>query len=137
MLNKIFKNNRVIAIAFMTVFTTGVSLPVSAGGEKPAVPVEMKFNGLVNNQPVFEMKFSGSAEQNQFTISIRDEYGNVLYRENIKGETFSKKFLLNTDEIEDNTLVFEVFCSQTKQQVSFEVNRHERFVQDIAIHQVQ
>lgn len=137
MLNKIFKNNRVIAIAFLTVFTTGVSLAAHAGGEKPVVPVEMKFAGLVNQHPVFEMKFSGNAEQNQFTISIRDEYGNVLYRENIKGETFSKKFMLNTDEIEDNTLIFEVFCNKTKKQVSFEVNRHERFVQDIAINEVQ
>lgn len=136
-MNRIFKNNRLIAIAFFTVFTTGVAAAAPVGDKTPVVPVEMKYAGLLNNQPVFELNFSGNPEQNQFTIIIRDEYGNSLYRENIKGEVFSKKFLLNTDEIEDNTLVFEVFCSNTREQVAFKVNREQRFVHEVTITSVK
>ncbi len=35
-------------------------------------------------------------------IIIRDDVGNSLYRENIKGEIFSKNFLVNTEEMGDD-----------------------------------
>ena len=82
-----------------------------AGEKNPTVPIEMKFAGMIKNQPMFQLNFAGNSLQDEFTISITDEYGNSLYRENIKGENFTKKFLLNTDEIADNTLRFEIFCN--------------------------
>jgi hypothetical protein len=132
-MKKIFKNNRLIAIAFLTVFTTGLSSAAIAGDKNPPVPVQLKFAGMIQQQPLFQLSFYGNETQNEFTITIKDEYGNSLYRENFKGEVFSKKFLLNTDEIEDNTLLFEVYCAKTKQLVTYEVNPNTRFVQDIAI----
>ncbi|MGB3088335.1 MAG: hypothetical protein WBB20_00095, partial [Chitinophagaceae bacterium] len=74
---------------------------------------------------------------NEFTISITDEYGNSLYREKIKGEVFSKKFLLNTDEIEDNTLRFEIFCNSTKKSVVYEINPQSRYVQNLTFTEVK
>jgi len=136
-MKKIFKNNRLIAIAFMTMFTTGISSAAIAGGENPPVPVQLKFAGMIQNQPLFQLSFYGNDLQNEFTITIKDEYGNSLYRENFKGEVFSKKFLLNTDEIDDNTLLFEVYCAKTKQLVTYEVNPGTRFVQDLAITSVK
>ncbi|MBK7562752.1 MAG: hypothetical protein IPI68_14955 [Chitinophagaceae bacterium] len=84
--------------------------------KNPSVPVEMKFAGLLNNQPMFQLSFYGNAQQDEFTISIRDENGNSLYRENIKGENFTKKFLLNTDEIGDDTLLFEILSKKPVKQ---------------------
>ncbi|MCY7309166.1 MAG: hypothetical protein LH619_00170, partial [Chitinophagaceae bacterium] len=75
--------------------------------------------------------------QDEFTIIITDEGGNTLYRENIKGQNFTKKFLLNTEELGDNTVRFEVFCNNTKKSVMYEVNRNSRFVQDVAIYEMK
>lgn len=131
-MKKIFKNNRIIAIAFMTVFASAVS-PVAMANDKPILPVELIYAGKMNNQPVFQLNVTGNADQNDFTIIIRDEQGNSLYWENIKAENFSKKFLLNTDEIGDDNVQFEIISRKTKQSVKYEINRHTRTVEDIAI----
>ncbi|MBL0070261.1 MAG: hypothetical protein IPP39_17795 [Chitinophagaceae bacterium] len=136
-MKKIFSNNRLLGIAFLTVFSVAVSPAVMAGEKNPAVPVEMKFAGMIKNQPMFQLNFSGNAGQDEFTISIIDDYGNSLYREKIKGKNFYKKFLLNTDEIEDNTLWFEIFCNSTKKSVVYEINPHSRFVQGMTFTEVK
>lgn len=136
-MKKIFNNNRLIAIAFFTVFSMAASPAVNAGEKNPSVPVEMKFAGFIKNQPLFFLNFSGNAQQDEFTVSITDEYGNSLYRENIKGENFKMKFLLNTDEIEDDTLLFKVYSNKTKQSVTYEVNRNSRIVEEVAINKIK
>ncbi len=136
-MKKIFNNNRLIAIAFFTVFAVSHSPSASAADKLPAVPVELKFAGLVRNQPLFMLNFYGTPKQDEFTILVTDEYGNSLYRENIKGENFSKKFLLNTDEIGDNSLRFEIFCKKTKRSVAFEVNRNTRTIQEMVVSEVK
>ncbi len=136
-MKKIFSNNRLIAIAFFTVFSVALSPVVMAGEKNPSVPVEMKFAGMIKNLPMFQLNFSGNTAQDEFTIIIIAEHGNSLYRENIKGENFTKKFLLNTDEIEDNTLRFEIFCNKTKKSVVYEIDLHSRFVQDMILTQIK
>lgn len=136
-MKKIFNNNRFIAIAFFTVFSIAASPAVNAGDKHPSIPVEMKFAGFINNQPLFLLNFSGNAQQDEFTITINDEFGNSLYKENIKGEKFIMKFLLNTDEIEDDTLLFNVYSKKTKQSVSYEVNRNSHFVEEVVINKVK
>lgn len=129
-MKKIFNNNRLIAIAFFTVFSLATSPGVMANDKNPSVPVEMKFAGLMNNQPMFQLSFYGNAQQNEFTISITDEFGISLYRENIKGENFIKKFLLNTDEIGDDTLIFTILSKRTGKTTMYRVNRFSRLAQD-------
>lgn len=136
-MKKIFSNNRLIAVAFFTVFSVAMSPSVMAGGVKPAVPVELRFAGLVNEQPLFQLVFTGSPEQDDFTVSVTDEFGYTLYKENIKGENFTKKFLLNTDEIGDSTLRFEIYCNKTKKSVAYDVNRNTRLVQEMVIAEVK
>ncbi len=136
-MKKIFSNNRLIAIAFVTVFSLGAVAPASALEKSPAVPVALKYTGQVNNQPVFELSFNGSSQQDNFTIVISDEYGNSLYRENIKGEIFTKKFALNTDELGDNNIRFEIFCNKTKNSVTYEINRNTRVVHEVAVVEIK
>lgn len=137
-MKKIFSNNRLIAIAFLTVFSVSVSAAAPGPNNKAGVPVELKFVGHIKNHPVFQLNFRGNPAQDEFTIIINDEYGNSLFWENIKGENFSKKFLLNMDEIGENMVFrFEIFCKKTKQSVKYEVNSTTRFVQEMAITEVK
>lgn len=137
-MKKIFKNNRLIAIAFLTVFSV-VAAPFAQASDSSnhrVMPVELKLIGNINNQPLFQLSFAGTAEQDEFTIVIRDEDGNSLYRENIKAESFTKKFLLNTDEIGEGTLRFEVTSKKYSKTTVYEVNRNTRQVEDLVVNKL-
>lgn len=90
------------------------------------MPVELKLIGSINDQPLFQLSYAGTTVQDDFTIIIRDEDGNSLYRENIKGESFTKKFLLNRDEVGSGTLRFEITSKKNSKTVVYEVNRNTR-----------
>lgn len=132
-MEKIFRNKRLIVIAFFTAFSVASVQDAMANGSNKPVPVEMKFMGRLNNQLLFKLNFAGNAEHNDFTIIIRDEQKSTLYRQNIKGESFSKSFLLNADEIGDSTLTFEIISKKSNQSVVYEVNRKNSVVEEMII----
>ena len=132
-MNRIFRNNRLVVVAFFTVFSMAATQTAIASDSSRTVPVELKYIGNLHDQPLVQLTFTGNAEENEFTIIIRDEDGNSLYRENIKGENFYKKFLLNNDEIGESTLRFEIISRRTNKSVVFEVNRESRYVNEMAI----
>jgi len=135
-MKKIFCNNRLIAIAFFTFFSANATT-LQASDRDSVVPVELKYVGTIQNQPLFQLNFAGNAAQNEFLINVTDVYGNSLYKENIKGEVFSKKFLLNTEEIGDETIRFEISCKKSGKSVTYEVNRQTRLLQDMVINQLR
>jgi hypothetical protein len=130
-MKKIFNNNRLIAV-----FSMATAPAALANDKNPVVPVQLTYVGNVQNQPLFQLSFTGNSLQNDFTIIISDEYGNSLYRENIKAENFTKRFLVNTEELGDETLHFTIFCKNTKTSVQYAVNRNTRQVQDILVSEV-
>ena len=132
-MKKIFNNNRLIAIAFFTVFSATVVSASTNDSSNLVMPLELKLIGSINNQPLFQLSYAGTTEQDDFTIIIRDENGNSLYRENIKGESFTKKFLLNRDEVGDGTLRFEITSKKNSKTVVYEVNRNTRQVEELVI----
>lgn len=132
-MHNIFRNKRLIAIAFFTVFSIAAAPSAKANESNYVLPVELKFVGNIKNQQIFEMKFAGNVEENDFTINIKDEDGNSLYKENIKGESFSKKFLLNNEEIGNSILRFEVTGKKTNKILVFEVKRQTHFVEEMVV----
>jgi hypothetical protein len=135
-MEKIFRNKRVIMIAFFTAFSVA-SVPAMANDSHNPIPVEMKFMGYIKNQLLFKLNFAGTPEHNEFTVIIRDDQKNMLYRDNIKGENFSKSFLLNTEEIGDDTLQFEIINKKTKESVVYEVNRNSGVKEELTISELK
>ncbi|MBL7740979.1 MAG: hypothetical protein JNK14_17285 [Chitinophagaceae bacterium] len=129
-------NTRLIAVALVALFTVASAAPALANDGTKVIPVELKFIGNVKNQPLFHMNFN-SSEESTYTITVRDEYGNVLYKENVKGGVFTKKFMLNTEELGDADLKFEVTGKGYEKPVVFEVNKYTRFVEDVVINKVK
>ena len=121
-MEKIFLNKRIVIIAFFTVFSTAVTSN-KADSHDP-VPVEMRFVRWVKDQPIFQFDFKGNDQNNDFTIAVRDEFNNILYKENIKGELFTKSFVLNTGDIVDDTLYFEICSKKSNQSKVYPVNRY-------------
>lgn len=123
-------------IAFFTAFSVA-SVPAVANNGNKTIQVEMKFLGYIKNQLLFKLNFAETPEHNEFTIIIRDEENNILYRDNIKGENFSKSFLLNREEIGDDNLQFEIINKKTKDSVVYEVNRNTGIREELTISELK
>ena len=55
-MEKIFRNKKVILIAFFTAFSV-TSIPALANNSHKTIPVEMKFMGYFKNQLLFKLNF--------------------------------------------------------------------------------
>jgi hypothetical protein len=122
-------------IAFFTAFSVASVSAMDYASHK-TIPVEMKFMGYIKNQLLFKLNFAGTPDHNEFTIIIRDDQKNMLYRDNIQGEIFSKSFLLNSEEIGDDSLQFEIINKKTKESVVYEVN-HSGVNQELTINELK
>ena len=131
-MKKIFNNSRLIAVAFFTVFTAA-SAPAALANNSKDLPVELKFIGSINSQSIFQLKISGNSTHDDYALIIRDEFGNSIYKENIKAGNFSKKFLFDTEELGDDTLLLEVFCRKTNKSVVYKINRQPRYVNELVL----
>ena len=118
------QNKIIIATAFFMVLTFVFAGNVIAydSSATRAVPVELKYLGNVKNLPLIQLDFAGTKEENEFSISITDENGIELYSTNVKGEVFSKQFLLNTEDLGDAILKFEIRGKKSGKTVSYTVN---------------
>ena len=136
-MKKIFRNSRLIAIAFFTLFTASATHAGDSSHTKPAIPAELRFAGMLNNDPLFILDVNGNAEHDDFIITINDRQGNSLYREAIKASIFSKKFLLNTEELGDETLLFEITSRKAKRSVVYEISRKGHYVDETGVRLLQ
>ena len=132
-MKKVFNNNRLIIVAFFTVFSVAASPAVMAHNNSQDLPVELKLIGTIKDQPLFQLSFGSNSMENEYNITIRDEAGNSLYSENIKGENFHKKFLLNNEDGEGEALRFEITSKKTNKTVVFEVNRQSHIVEEMVV----
>lgn len=128
-MKKIFYNNSILFIAFFTVF----SITSFANDGEKKLPVELKYTCHINNNPLYKLIVAGDAQPDEYTIIIRDTKKNILFRENIKGETFTKSFLINTVEMGDNTLHFEIVSKKSNQSVTYEINRYSHLEEEMAV----
>ncbi len=129
-------NYRNIAIALVTMVTFAVAPAANATDDKNTSTVELRFLGNFRNQPVFELNITSPGAEKEFVINIRDIYGNSLYREVISSAVTSKKFLLNTEEIEDDKIRFEITGRKSNKTVVYEVNQNSRYVEETFITKV-
>ncbi|MEP7238769.1 MAG: hypothetical protein ABI685_12915 [Ferruginibacter sp.] len=113
----------IITIAIFSVFGLSQVNAADTTANNPALPVELKLAGTYKSQPVIQINFAGSTEDKAYNILITDEAGIVLYNADVKGEVFTKQFLLNTDDLGDAVLKFEISGKKSGKTVAYRVNR--------------
>jgi hypothetical protein len=114
----------IIAIAVFSVISFMQVTAADTTTLNPPLPVELKYAGTFKNQPLIQLNFAGSKDENVFNIIITDESGVVFYNADLRGEIFSKQFLLNTDDLGDAVLKFEITGKKSGKTVSYQVNRN-------------
>lgn len=122
----------IVAIALVTA-TTLISNVAKASDGGKSVPVELKYVGTVKNQPLIQLDFAGTKGENEFSISITDQHGIVLYSDNVRGEKFSKQFLLDTDDLGDAVLNFEITAKRTGKTVNYKVSRTSTVIEQMDV----
>lgn len=100
-------NFRTLAFAIIALVTVAFATPAVANNNNEEKPVQLTFIGNLNNQPVYKLDLNNLQEA-EYSIVIKDAAGEVLYTEKVKGTNISRKFQLNTAEVEENDLRFEV-----------------------------
>jgi hypothetical protein len=113
-------------IIAMAIFSAISFTQANASGTttaEPLLPVELKYAGTFKSQPLIQLNFTGSKDENVFNISITDASGIMLYNADVQGEVFSKQFLLNMDDLGDAVLKFEITGKKSGKTVSYSVNR--------------
>ena len=124
--------SKIIAIAFMLTFS--VASVESFADNKSDNPVELKYLGNVDNQPVFLLSLHNN-DADEFIVTLKDQSGNVLYSEEVKGKQISRKYRLNTDEVASEIRV-EVSRKKDKSKIVYSVSRTTRVVEDVDINRL-
>lgn len=135
---KIKMRNYGMMLMAVLAFTLAFSTTTLANGEKnpKSSTIELKFIGHYENQPVFQLNLN-NIEEDEFSITFRDDYGNVLYSGKVKGSNISKKFMLNTEEIGDNVLSVEVKAKKNDKAEVYQINRNRSYVEETVVNKVK
>jgi hypothetical protein len=128
-------NSKILAFAVLTTIGLTATPVARANDEKSNVKTELKFVGRMNDQPVFHLQLQNKDLQ-EFTITIRDEYSNVLYRYNSKDGLFDKKFVFNP-ELGDDRLRIEINIGRKNKPVVYEINQNSRVIDEVVVNKVQ
>lgn len=126
---------RVIAIAIFTLAIFGVSTTVSAA-KTPNEPIELKYVGQTQNQPVFQLNLKNT-EAAQYFIDIKDVNGKVLYSEKLEGTDITRNYRLDLKDVDmaasDFGLTVEVTKAKTNETQVFHVKSIIQVVQNFEV----
>jgi hypothetical protein len=127
---------RFVAILLIAAFSIAFISPARANDEKNPIPVELKFVGKLQSQPLFHLVFTGT-EENEYTIVVRDVNGNVFYRETVKGTSFVKKFLVKTDDLDETELKFEISTKDHEKPVVFTISNSTQYIENFVVNKLK
>lgn len=126
-------NKSLIVIAVITLLSIARVAAADTTGSNGSLPVELKYAGSYKDQPLIQLNFSGSKDENVFYISITDQSGLLLYSTVVKGEKFSKQFLLNTDDLGDAVLNFEITGKKSGKTAVYQVSRQRKLTEQMDV----
>ena len=126
---------RNIALGLFALCTMGLSIPTFAG-VKTGDPIELKFIGNKNDQPIFQLQLH-NAEKGFYLISIKDLSRNVLFSEKVKGIDIIKNYRLDISSEDYGAasfgLEFEVTNLDTHQTHEYKVSSEKHVTNEIIV----
>ena len=130
-----YRKMAIVALAFTLAFSTP-TLANDGDKENPTTNTELKFIGNMENQPVFQLNLTNN-EDDEITVTFRDENGNILYTDKYKGANLSKKFLLRSEDLVDATFNVVVKSKKNNTTEVYSINRNHSYVEETVINKVK
>lgn len=125
--------NTIVKVLFFTavvaLFTVGTVL--TANAQEGTNPVAVKYIGAVGNQPVFQVEFDNTTED-EIMVTLKDSEGHNLYAEKFQGKHFAKRFQLSRHE-DDMQVTLVLANRNSRQTQQYQINRNMRLVEDVTV----
>ena len=126
----------IVSLAMSLFFVLSLNLTASATDEdkKPST-IELKMISNANEAPVFQLDLNNK-EVEEFYVTIKDNFGNTLYSDKIKGSNISKKFKLNPEGMSDESIRVEVRSKKTNKSEVYTINRSSKYIQETVVNKL-
>lgn len=133
--NKFFKSAAVVLMltgAYAEIQARPVFTPIHNTGSGIGKTVVSHLSS--NDQSMlFEVKVENAAGE-KFTITVRDDDNNTLYRGTFSEKDFRKKFVL--PKADSHKITFHIKSNSGNKTESFEINSHSHFVEEVVVKRV-
>ncbi|MGB8192521.1 MAG: hypothetical protein WCF67_11410 [Chitinophagaceae bacterium] len=103
---------------------------------KDASPVEFRFIGNVQQQPVYQLDIN-KADDSEYTISFTDNFGITLYSGIIRNGNLSQKFMINAEEVGDETLTVTITSRKNNQSYVYTIKRSQSMIEENVVKKVK
>ena len=126
---------RMITMGLFTLCTMAISHSALAT-VKAEGPIELKFIGQVEKQPVFQLSLNND-EAEEYFITVRNADYDVIFSEKIKGINLSRKYQLALDEGDLASSEFgvsiQVTSAKTHKTETFKVKATSHFIENYEV----
>lgn len=129
-MKKTMKNAAIGLFTLLAVTTGFTAFAANVNELTPAA--ELKMIGRSQNQPIFQLSLNNK-EAEKFVIVVKDEFGLILHQETISGVNITRKYQLNTEELEGVDVTFEVIGTKSTQSTVFSIKNNTRVINETAI----
>ena len=123
-----------VALVAVLVLNAGTA---KANNEKPKsvedrIPVEVKYVGSLNQQPVLEVSLENTNAED-LSVTLKDMDGNVLYSGNFNDKKISKKFQFDNQGSDNIQIKLTVSSKKKSYTEVFQINRSRQVVEEVVI----
>jgi hypothetical protein len=124
-----------VTFALSLFFVLSLNLTASATDEKTPSSIVVKMISAADEAPVFQLDLNNK-ESEEFYLTIKDNFGNTLYADKVKGSNISKKFKLNPEGMTDETIRIEVKSKKTNKSEVYTINRSSKYVSETVVNKL-
>jgi len=119
-------------IGLFTAFSFLATSASAGEGNGGGPSADLRYIGNIKNNPVFQLDLN-STDVKDYTIAIKDVYGNILYKESVTAKNFTRKFQVDVNEIDDEVLNVEIRTDKNSKPEVFTIKRNTRFIEEPTI----
>lgn len=101
---------------------------------KDTAPVEFRFVGSVQQQPVYQLDINGADD---YYISFSDGFGTVLYAGSIRSGVQSQRFMINAEEVGDEALTVTISSKKSNVSQVYTIKRSQSLVEENVIKRIK
>ncbi len=124
--------NAVIGLFILLTVATGINANATTVVTDAAPAAELKMIGRLDNQPVFQLSLNNASSE-RFLVIVKDEFGAILYQENVSGVNIKRKYQLNTEELGYVGITIEVTSTKDAKPAVFTIENSTRVVAETLI----
>lgn len=135
-MKRVIRNFSTLALVVAMTISSAAVFANEGKNERNNIPgLEFRYIGTKENQPVFLLNLA-NGQDDEYIISFRDKAGHVLYSDRLRGNSISKRFLLNTEEIGSNELNVEIRSRKNNQVQVYKIGTTQSVVTETVVSKI-